>query len=154
MSENQGFTKPRNDRIARDMASELVALAAFVRANPDLAPELRWSLKLLVPVSFKPDPRGLLTAFVRAGKASGLTVAKDFHTEHATVLLHIGDYVTVQVYANREQVCERVVLASVEVEKEVPDPAAPKVTVTEVEETVEWHCVPLLAELPDKEAAL
>jgi hypothetical protein len=52
-------------------------------------------------------------------------------------------------YAQRDEVCERVVVGEREVEVEVPDPVAlaavPTVTVTKVVEDVEWVCTPLLA---------
>lgn len=55
----------------------------------------------------------------------------------------------VRVYAPREQVCERVVLGTETVTREVPDPealaAVPTTTVTETVEKVEWRCTPLLA---------
>jgi hypothetical protein len=50
----------------------------------------------------------------------------------------------------REAVCERIVTGTAEVTTEVPDPellaAVPKVQRTEIVETVEWRCTPLLAE--------
>ncbi|WP_433078977.1 hypothetical protein ACQP1P_38855 [Dactylosporangium sp. CA-052675] len=56
--------------------------------------------------------------------------------------------VVLAAYAERNEVCERVVTGTREVTKEVPDPAAlaavPKVTVTETVEDVEWVCQPLL----------
>jgi hypothetical protein len=55
----------------------------------------------------------------------------------------------VLVYAPREQVCERVVLGTREVTREVPDPkalaAVPTTTVTETVEDVEWICGSLLS---------
>lgn len=51
-------------------------------------------------------------------------------------------------YAERGEVCERVVTGTREVTEEVPDPealaAVPKVTVTKVVEDVDWVCQPLL----------
>jgi hypothetical protein len=50
--------------------------------------------------------------------------------------------------ADRDTVCERVVVATEQVTKEVPDPealaAVPTVTVVETVETVEWRCGSLL----------
>jgi hypothetical protein len=52
-----------------------------------------------------------------------------------------------EVWAMRDQVCERVVTGTREVPREVPDPAVqvPTVTVLETVEDVEWRCAPLLA---------
>lgn len=64
--------------------------------------------------------------------------------------------ITLIAQADREEVCERVVVGTREVEVEEPDPAAlaavPKVKRTKVVEDVEWRCTPLLAEpAPDAE---
>jgi hypothetical protein len=57
---------------------------------------------------------------------------------------------TLVAQADRDEVCEKVVTGSTEVTREVPDPellaTVPKVSVTEVVETVEWRCTPLLAD--------
>lgn len=47
--------------------------------------------------------------------------------------------------APREQVCTRRVTGTREVTEEIPDPDAPKVTVTRTVEDVTWECGPLLA---------
>ena len=54
----------------------------------------------------------------------------------------------VQVWAMRDQVCERVVTGTRQVSREIPDPAVavPTVTVTETVEDITWECRPLLAE--------
>lgn len=50
----------------------------------------------------------------------------------------------------RARVCERVVTGTTTVTEEIPDPeyvaAAPKVAVTRTVESVEWKCVPILAD--------
>lgn len=62
----------------------------------------------------------------------------------------IADGVTVELVTWREQVCERVVVSTNEVEIEEPDPdavaALPTVKRTETVETVEWRCRPILPE--------
>lgn len=54
-----------------------------------------------------------------------------------------------RVFADRQQVCTRVVTGTREVTETVPDPevlaTVPTVEVTRVEEIVEWDCHPLLA---------
>ena len=56
--------------------------------------------------------------------------------------------VVLAAYADRDEVCDRVVTGTREVTEEVPDPdalaAVPKVSVTKVVEDVEWVCTPLL----------
>lgn len=56
------------------------------------------------------------------------------------------------IEADREEVCERVVVGTHQVTEEVPDPdvvaAAPLVTRTRVVEDVRWECRPLLREAP------
>ncbi len=53
--------------------------------------------------------------------------------------------VMLHAYGDRAKVCERVVTGTREVTEEVPDPDAPKVTVTRVVEDVEWRCSSILA---------
>jgi hypothetical protein len=130
-----------------DIAHELVQLAAFVRANPNLADDLSFTFnRLLIPVSFREKHREIIAAFARAGKASQVEVTKSFDDEWGGVLLTFGRYVGLHVYAHREQVCERIVTGTREVEEEIPDPGAPKIKRIRTEEIVEWQCAPLLAE--------
>lgn len=62
----------------------------------------------------------------------------------------VADGVIVELTASREDVCERVVTGTREVEIEEPDPAAvealPKIKRTTLVEDVEWRCAPLLAD--------
>lgn len=51
----------------------------------------------------------------------------------------------VKAIADRDEVCERVVTGTREVTEEVPDPTAPKLTVTRTVEDVEWVCGSILA---------
>lgn len=59
-----------------------------------------------------------------------------------------GHLAGLHLYASveRDEVCERIVTGTRQVTEEVPDPAAPKITVTRTVEDVEWRCMPLLAE--------
>lgn len=54
--------------------------------------------------------------------------------------------VDLEIVADREQVCRRIVTGTREVTKMVPAPDAPLIEVTETVEDVEWECEPLLAE--------
>jgi hypothetical protein len=64
----------------------------------------------------------------------------------------------IECWAMREQVCERVVVGTREVIREVPDPealaAVPTTVVTETVEDVEWRCAPLLAPADTAEQVL
>lgn len=72
------------------------------------------------------------------------------YTDYAELNIDFGGGLVVKVYADREQVCERVVTGTREVTKTVKDPdalaAVPEVEVTVTEEDVEWICKPLLAD--------
>lgn len=46
--------------------------------------------------------------------------------------------------ADRDQVCERIVVNTRYVTEQVPDPSAPLVTVTKAVDDVEWRCTPIL----------
>jgi hypothetical protein len=91
------------------------------------------------------DPRDQRTIVADAARAMGKAEKSTFH-EFAVWRRFAG--IVFAVYAERNEVCERVVVSSEEVTREVPDPealaAVPKVTVTEVIEQVEWICTPLL----------
>lgn len=127
-------------------AEQLRAVADFVEALPDdLAEHLRYTSNTVnIPVAHLDDPVAVMVAFARAGLAHGVKVRKDFSDKHGIVSLDFGT-MRLDVYAHREQVCERVVTGTEKVTKQVPDPAAPTVEVTEEVETVEWVCRPLLA---------
>jgi hypothetical protein len=62
------------------------------------------------------------------------------------------DGLHLDVIAQRDAVCERVITGTREVTREVPDPdalaAVPTTTVTETVEDVRWECVPLTAPEP------
>lgn len=89
--------------------------------------------------------RGVLADVARAmGHANkGIAPGDDF-----VVYRDFGG-VTLVAQAQREEVCERVVVGSREVTEEIPDPehvaAAPLVKQTRTEEIIEWRCAPVLA---------
>lgn len=129
------------------LADGLTALAEFIRANPELADDLRYPFdRVHVPINTDPDPRARLAVYARAAKAAGAEVTKSFDDAWAGLDLAFGDHVRLSVYADRGQVCERRVVGIRQVTKEVPDPDAPRITVTVDQEIVEWECTPLLAD--------
>lgn len=66
--------------------------------------------------------------------------------------------IALTVTADRDEVCERIVVGTREVTEEVPDPEAvaalPKVSVTKVVEDVRWECRSILADEPNSDAAV
>lgn len=112
-------------------------LAEFLEQRPEM-PVVVWPEKLTLLSSVAG------AALIRCARQMGYAdkVVSDGYFE-----LHrrFGDgSVTFQLYAPREEVCERVVTGTREVVSEVPDPvmvaAVPKVRRVEVVEDVEWRC--------------
>jgi len=90
----------------------------------------------------KRDQRAMLADIARAmGKA-------EKSTRHEFAIWRQFAGVALVAYAQRDEVCERVVTGTREVTEEVRDPealaAVPLVSVTKVIEDVEWVCTPLL----------
>lgn len=131
----------------------LRALADLLDANPGLTDDVAFTnYRMLACVSWAQQPKARMAEWIRAAKAAGLSVSKLYDNEYGNVDIDLGGGLAVQVYAKREQVCERVVTGTREVTEEVPDPdalaAVPKVTVTKTVEDIEWKCSPLLAAEP------
>lgn len=137
--------------LADGQAAGLRQLADMIEANPGLAPMLKFALGNITDfVTREEGQRAKLAALARAGTRSGATVSKvtnGVEDRMFGVRVAFGP-VVVEVCGDRAEVCERVVVGTREVTKEVPDPEAlksvPKVSVTEVVEDVEWHCGSLL----------
>lgn len=95
------------------------------------------------------DRRDQRTILADIARAMGNAQKSTFH--QFAVWRRFGGIV-LAAYADRAEVCDRVVTGTREVTTEVPDPealaAVPKVTVTEVVEDVEWVCGSLLAKAP------
>ena len=97
-----------------------------------------------VPIYVWDDQRQRMAAIARAmGGAE-----KDAAGDRFRLTRHFAG-IAVVASAERDQVCERIVVGTREVTEEVPDPealaAVPKVTVTKTVEDVEWRCGSLLA---------
>lgn len=154
----------RAEKVVSDLerfAADLGRYIAYLRDNPDIAgainstiPEVR-SYACLPPE--KHDVKAVIADFSRRARRAGAEMRKDVNDAYAGAVLTFGD-VVLRVYSTREQVCERVVVGTREVEVEEPDPqeveraiaALPKTRRVETVEDVEWRCTPLLA--PDDEA--
>lgn len=149
-----GYRIPTPDELAADqkVADELAAglrvFADMLQANPHVAADLRVHLKYGSMHVFE-DAERSFPAFIRAAKAHGATIVKDYSTTFAKVRAIWSENFSFALQSDREQVCERVVVGTREVTEEVPDPealaAVPTTTVTRTEEIVEWECRPLLA---------
>lgn len=134
-----------------DYTAGLRALADLLDANPDLTADVAGcNYRLLVPVSHVDEPKARMAQWIRAAKVAGHSTSKVYANDYGNVDIDLGGF-TLQVYAARELVCERIVTGTREVTREVPDPdalkAVPTKTVTETVEDVEWKCQPLLAEV-------
>lgn len=139
---------PATSAQAEQIAHGLRQVADFVEANPHL--DQRFTFQRILVVA---DTRDEVAAYARAGLAAGAKVTKHQGDKWAGVDLHFG-IVNLHVYADREEVCERIVVGTREVTEEVPDPealaAVPKITKTTIVEDVEWRCGSLLAPEPVK----
>jgi hypothetical protein len=120
------------------------ALADFLEAHPDLdAPDTD---RFHVCLTWNGDPKAEMAKWARA--ASHLKPVKDFDSDQFARLLIPFGPTSIEVFANRSQICERVVTGVTQVTETVPDPelvkAVPLVEVTREIEDVEWVCTPLL----------
>lgn len=135
---------------ADDIARGLRLFADMVEQNPELAENFSYTLQQAgLNLHLYGDKRaGQMAEIARITRRYGATTTKDVHTDMHNLFCDFG-VVKLHVLANRSEVCERVVVDTVEVVEEVPDPevlaTVPKVTVVRTEEVVEWQCKPLLA---------
>lgn len=131
------------------VADQLRAFAAFIDANAALVGEHYLHISAVTPVGDADDPKATIAAFARAGLRAAATVTKDITDLHGGIYITFGHKVKLNVFASRDQVCERVVVGTEQVTRQVPDPdalaAVPTVEVTETVEQVEWICRPMLA---------
>lgn len=151
-------TEPEPKQSQR-LAAGFRALADMLDANPDLADVGYCFSYIFEAVNIPVDSREQIATLARAGMRAGAKVDKHQDDNYAGVNISFGS-VGLHVYADRDEVCERIVVGTKEVTEEVPDPealaAVPKVTVTKVVEEVEWRCGSLLSPTPAQvaEAAL
>jgi riboflavin synthase len=147
MSKELDMTDSTGCEHAERLADDIERYAAFVRANPDLAEDL-YRQNFLIYLLPGDDPKSKMAGAARAGLRAGATVDKKVDDKYAEALLRFG-HITVQVYTQRDVVCERIVVGAHEETVEEQDPEAlakvPTRKVTKVVEDVEWRCMPLLA---------
>ncbi len=130
-------------------ADGLRALADMIEKHAEVGKLLTYSLRQISqPTGSVDDPKAEMATFARAAAKCGAKVRKNGGDKWFSVVAAWGP-VEVEVFVDREEVCERVVTGTETVTKTVPDPeqlaAVPMVEVTEVVEHVEWVCPPLLA---------
>lgn len=136
---------------ATELADGLRALAAMIEQSSDEAVyELRYTFDhISVPVW----SAAAAAALARAGMHAGAKVTKHQSDKYAGVDIAFGR-VSLHVYADREEICERVVTGTETVTKKIKDPealaAVPEIEVTEEVEKVEWRCRPLLEDRADE----
>lgn len=143
-------TQPTHDTqqvtFAKQRADGLRAMADLIDQNPELAGSEYVPLRLLVPASDADEMSRLV-------RQLGGARAKEATNDYLTVVRELGGQVGLEVYAQRQKVCEAVVVGSETVE--VPDPNAPKVVIER--DVVEWRCAPVLTStlgLADSRASL
>ncbi len=141
-------TEPdRTVELAQQQAAGLRALADLIESNPDLGEKMRYCGvdNIHVPV----DDKTTMAAFIRAGKRHGATITKNAMGKWFMVNIGWGP-VGLDVFAAREEVCERVVVGTETVTETVKDPdllaQVPDVEITTEREVVEWRCHPILAD--------
>lgn len=132
--------------LAAEIATGLRSLAVLVETNPELAVHMKYGLG---DIHVLAGDRDRMAAIVRAAKALGAKIRKVPGDKYFSAICAFG-VVKLDVFASREEVCERIVVGTETVTKQVPDPAllaeVPLVEVTETVEQVRWECRPLLAD--------
>jgi hypothetical protein len=146
------------DSLAAQQAAGLRQLADMIEQNPELADNFEYALtysgiSLHLHSTNKP---GEMANIARIARRHGADTTKDIDDQMYNLVLDFGG-VKAKVLAYRNEVCERVVVATREVTETVPDPealaAVPTVSVTRTVEDVDWVCRPLLAADEQKASA-
>lgn len=145
--------------LAKRQGDALRALADMLDEHPEFALDIDYALGHLLAMPMHnptaPDQRERLVEWSRAARKHGATSSKDATEDRFRLEIKWGDALKIEVLADRNEVCERVVTGTEKVTRQVPDPSVevPMVEVTEEVETVEWVCRPLLAAEADEEVA-
>lgn len=153
----------RAEQVATDLerfAADLDRYIAFLRDNPDIAAAIGThgdEVHAYAYVSPDKDVKAVIADFSRRARRAGAEMTKDVTDDYAGANLTFGN-VTLAVYSQREQVCERIVVGTREIEVEEPDPEllakVPTVKRTKKVEDVRWECTPLLAPAADDAEAV
>lgn len=111
-------------------------LADWLDQHPEQAEQLREIRALAFPSD---TPEGVAEWARALGSAQ-----KEYTGNDLFKLTRMFGPVELRAVVYRSAVCTRRVVGTREVVREVPDPAAPLIEVTETEEIVEWDCEPIL----------
>lgn len=149
---------------ADDVVADLRALADLAENDPFVAAMIaRYFDKAIWPnhvVGYEHDsqPKEVMAEAIRRLKPIAAEPVRKVYADHGEGYLKVFvplKALTLELTEVRAQVCERVVTGVETVTEEIPDPeylaAAPKITRTREVETVEWKCVPLLAQADEAE---
>jgi hypothetical protein len=143
----QRFPNSPNVTSALSAKGELSPRQQFIQALRDMAdlfeqneevPLPKWKQDISLFSTNDDSAKAELSAFARAiGK-----VAKVYGDELVTLSKDFGSLLQLRMHANREAVCERVVVGTkvIPARSERILPAEPE----REEEIVEWHCTPVL----------
>lgn len=121
-------------------------LADVLEAHPDIPLPYHGSWAgITIHYLHDEDARANMAAAARAfGGTWDKTASEGERSEYFDLTTKLAGGLLLELTAYRSAVCERVVVGVETVTKQVPDPAAPLVEVSEVVETVQWKCAPVL----------
>lgn len=133
-------------RTRAEQVAGIRELADWLEAHPEvpIPHELTgndYSYVLIMTLSVD-DPKATLAAIARALPGD---VKKDADSSQFEIEGRVGG-INVKAIAQRNEVCERVVVGTREITRTIPDPrvAVPEIEVTETIEDVKWVCTPLM----------
>jgi hypothetical protein len=100
---------------ALEYADAYDRVAAFLAANPDLAEHARFDGRdrFLIYAGIKGDPKDAILGFARICREAGIDVSEVASGRFGGAQAHFGP-ITVQCFADADQVCNRVVVGVVE----------------------------------------
>jgi hypothetical protein len=101
--------------VAREYADAYDRVADFLAAHPDLAEHARFDGRdrFLIYAGIKGDPKDAILGFARICREAGIDVSEVASGRFGGAQAHFGP-ITVQCFADADQVCNRVVVGVVE----------------------------------------
>lgn len=146
-----GQCNPAADPARVEYVAGLRALADLLESTPDLPlpteREITWAAHTFQIYEGR-EPRETVATLARLlpGRLYKNDPAKGGYAEQYFELTGKLYGLGLRVWAERSEVCRRVVTGTREVTETVPAPDAPTIEVTRTVEDVEWVCEPLLAD--------
>jgi hypothetical protein len=139
------MTTITEDRKFAEFARGAALAAAWANEHPDLGEGVYMYPRIdlitnRVFVNVQCTSRDALTRVARVLKSEAGKLDKDYTDVAFYVCCKTPEGLDVRAWAVRDEVCEQVVVGTETVE--VPDPAAPLVTIER--DVVRWECTPLL----------